>query len=243
MHLQINAEGLSYIAKGGQVKSAGSGVPKDCDARHQRHRLLEYFEPFRVELRREDADSSHLAARMSQTRRLSFPDQIIGAGDDRYGRGLRPERPNRNVADGNHRVGFAGCEIGGQSRNTFDMTLGVAPLNENVAALLDSHVVESLRHSIAGISCGIGFEDADFWQLGCILLRARCERPCRCRAAEQRDDGAAIHSMTSSARSRNDSGIAKPSALAVVRFTTRSNLVGCSTGMSAGFAPRRILST
>ncbi len=28
-----------------------------------------------------------------------------------------------------------------------------------------------------------------------------------------------------------------PSAWAVIRFTTRSNLVGCSTGISAGFAP------
>src|SRR5436190_3786897 len=35
----------------------------------------------------------------------------------------------------------------------------------------------------------------------------------------------------------------RPSTLAVVRLMTRSNLVGCSTGMSAGFAPRRILST
>jgi putative tryptophan/tyrosine transport system substrate-binding protein len=48
---------------------------------------------------------------------------------------------------------------------------------------------------------------------------------------------------TSSARNRNDSGIVTPSAFAVVRLMTRSNLVGCSTGISAGFAPRRILST
>ena len=51
------------------------------------------------------------------------------------------------------------------------------------------------------------------------------------------------HSMTSSARTRNDSGIFNPIALAVFRLMTRSNLVGCSNGMSAGFAPRRILST
>src|SRR5262249_2639399 len=53
---------------------------------------------------------------------------------------------------------------------------------------------------------------------------------------------ATFHSITSSARNRNDSGIVRPSALAVVRLITRSNLVGCSTGMSAGLAPRRILS-
>src|SRR5262249_20940442 len=75
------------------------------------------------------------------------------------------------------------------------------------------------------------------------LLRPRRERP-RGRAAEQRDEIArAAHSITSSARSRNDSGIVRSRALAVVRLTTRSNLVGCSTGMSAGLLPRRILST
>src|SRR5262249_44627400 len=51
------------------------------------------------------------------------------------------------------------------------------------------------------------------------------------------------HSITSSARARSVGGISRPSALAVVRLTTSSNLVGCSTGRSAGFAPRRILST
>src|SRR5262249_43236945 len=49
------------------------------------------------------------------------------------------------------------------------------------------------------------------------------------------------YSITSSARSRNPSGRFSPRALAVVRLMMRSNLVGCSTGRSAGFAPRRIL--
>ena len=76
------------------------------------------------------------------------------------------------------------------------------------------------------------------------LLRACRERPRRRRAAEKRDERAAgAHSITSSARRRNDSGMASSSALAVVRLITRSNLLGCSTGMSPGFAPRRILST
>ncbi len=51
------------------------------------------------------------------------------------------------------------------------------------------------------------------------------------------------YSITSLARSKNNSGMVNPSAFAVVLLTTRSNLSGCSTGMSAGFAPRRILST
>jgi len=46
------------------------------------------------------------------------------------------------------------------------------------------------------------------------------ERPRGRRAAEKRDERAAIHTTNSSARNKNGSGIARPSALAVVRLTT-----------------------
>src|SRR3979490_751379 len=52
-----------------------------------------------------------------------------------------------------------------------------------------------------------------------------------------------IYSITSSARASSIGGTSRPSALAVLRLITNSNLVGCSTGMSAGFVPRRTLST
>src|SRR5262249_2148277 len=74
------------------------------------------------------------------------------------------------------------------------------------------------------------------------LLRARRERPRR-RNTEQRDEVATLHSITSSARSNIDVGILTPLALAVWRFPTSLNVVGVSTGKSAGLAPRRILST
>jgi hypothetical protein len=53
----------------------------------------------------------------------------------------------------------------------------------------------------------------------------------------------AVHSITSSARASSMGGMVRPSALAVIILIVRSNLVGCSTGKSAGFAPRKILST
>ena len=59
----------------------------------------------------------------------------------------------------------------------------------------------------------------------------------------ERRVGQRCHSITWSARSSNDRGIDKPSALAVLRLITNSNLVGCSTGSSAGLAPLSILST
>ena len=53
----------------------------------------------------------------------------------------------------------------------------------------------------------------------------------------------ATYSITSSAAKRMPFGIVMPSALAVLRLTTNSNLVGCSIGSSAGFAPFRIRAT
>src|SRR5215468_8768241 len=76
----------------------------------------------------------------------------------------------------------------------------------------------------------------------CGLLRARRERPRR-RAADQRDELAAFHSITSSASSRRSRGIVNPSVLSVLRLIASSNLVGCSIGMSPGLAPLRILPT
>src|SRR5262249_8844702 len=48
------------------------------------------------------------------------------------------------------------------------------------------------------------------------------------------------HSITSSARASSLSGIWRPSDLAVVVLMISWNLVGCSTGRSAGLAPLRI---
>src|SRR5712692_9050893 len=75
------------------------------------------------------------------------------------------------------------------------------------------------------------------------LLRARGQRPCGCRAAEQRDESAPLHSITSSARASSVGGTSRPSALAVLRLITNSYLVGACTGRSAGFSPLRMRST
>src|SRR6516165_5867561 len=72
------------------------------------------------------------------------------------------------------------------------------------------------------------------------LLRPRRDRPCCHRAAEERDEGAAIHSMTSSARASKVGGTSSRSALAVLRLMTNSKVVGWRTGRSAGRAPLRI---
>src|SRR5262249_33868177 len=74
------------------------------------------------------------------------------------------------------------------------------------------------------------------------LLRPRRNWPRR-RAAEQHDEVAPVHSITSSASASSLSGIWRPRALAVLRLMTRSYLVGACTGRSAGFSPLRMRST
>jgi hypothetical protein len=63
----------------------------------------------------------------------------------------------------------------------------------------------------------------------------------------QRDSRSAAnkfhHSITWSARAKSVGGIVNPSALAVFRLMTSSNLMFCWTGRSAGLAPLRIFPT
>ena len=49
-----------------------------------------------------------------------------------------------------------------------------------------------------------------------------------------------FYSIASSARPSSESGTLMPSDLVVVRLMTRSSLVDCTTGRSAGFSPLRI---
>jgi len=53
----------------------------------------------------------------------------------------------------------------------------------------------------------------------------------------------AAYRITSSAWKRTTGGMVSPRAWAVLRLMINWNLVGCSTGRSAGLAPLRILST
>jgi hypothetical protein len=55
--------------------------------------------------------------------------------------------------------------------------------------------------------------------------------------------GVAAQRITSSAWNSSVGGIVRPRSFAVLRLMTSSNVVGCSTGRSAGLAPLRILST
>ena len=74
-------------------------------------------------------------------------------------------------------------------------------------------------------------------------MSVRCQKLTH--ASQQNDvlEFLVLHSSNASAPRIIPGGISSPSALAVLRLTTISSLVGCSTGRSAGFTPFRILST
>jgi hypothetical protein len=76
------------------------------------------------------------------------------------------------------------------------------------------------------------------WALARFMLAASqlaCgEWPNGC-TADDRDELAPSHSITSSARPSDDGGTSRPSAVAVLRLIASSYLVGACTGKSAGF--------
>src|SRR5262249_47553108 len=129
-----------------------------------------------------------------------------------------------------------------QRRYRFGIIAIVAKLVGNIAPFDITEVAHPAHEFLANLIVvrGSRSDVSDARGLG-RLLRARRERP-RGRAAEQRDELAAAHSITSSARASKLSGTVRPSALAVLRLITSSYLVGACTGRSDGFSPLRMRS-
>src|SRR6266487_3645919 len=137
------------------------------------------------------------------------------------------------------------CQIGCEVGQSVVLVLRPAILDRHILAVDVAGFTNALPEC-GQIACTIGrrraAEEPDHRHCG--LLRPRRERPRgRCAAEQRYERAAGAHSITSSAVIRMISGTVSPSAFAVLRLMTSSNFVGCSTGMSPGFAPRRILST
>src|SRR6185369_431440 len=112
-------------------------------------------------------------------------------------------------------------------------------LDLDVAPLDITEIAQALAKNAQGrLQIGDG-EHAQPRQLGLLRLRERR----RAKGGKRKYHFAPLHSITLSARSRMDCGIATPISFAVFLLITSSNLVGCSTGRSPGLAPLKILST
>src|SRR5215212_868749 len=132
-------------------------------------------------------------------------------------------------------------QIGRHCRQSIVLTLREAVFHCYVAALDVADFLEALMESgqeARVLATRPGIEKPDNGH--CRLLRARVQRPRRGRPAESQDELAPVHSITSSARASSIGGISRPSALAVLRLITNSNLVGCRMGRSAALVSLRI---
>src|SRR5262249_49086074 len=128
-----------------------------------------------------------------------------------------------------------------QKRQPVSLTLVRTVLNRDVLALDEACFLEALaERSHALVRNRSTAEKPDDRHRR--LLRVRRERPHR-HAAEQCDELAAFHSITSSARASSIGDTSRPIILAVLRLSTVSYLVGVCTGRSAGFSPLRMRST
>src|SRR5262249_30893547 len=143
-----------------------------------------------------------------------------------------------------HRGGACGQDHVRRERNQFRRIFAQPIEIAQAPPILDAHVsavgpASFLQALYEGITAGQPFrivrsQDAHEYTYAprsLALLRPRRQRPRRRRAAEQRDEIAALHlrahSMTSSARASSLSGIWRPSAFAVLRLIASSNFVGC----------------
>src|SRR5262249_30347458 len=124
----------------------------------------------------------------------------------------------------------------GQPGQPIRMTVRIDRFDREVFAFNPSQLPQALAETIdVGVRC-----DGEPANARAFGLRARRKWPRRRGAADQRYELAAPHSITSSAATCNVSGTFRPSAFAVFRLMTSSNLVGCKTGNSAGLSPLRI---
>src|SRR5262249_2090401 len=188
--------------------------------------------------------AGHITARSVVAFYQTQFDGILAAGEnDRNGcRGrLRRERSWRAIGT-NHRD-LSAHEFPCERRQLIHLTFRPTIFDADIAVFNVAGLTQALAEGGNDISECPGrsaVEEPDHRQ---FWLRARCERPRGCSAAEQRDERAALHSITSSARTINVIGTWSPIPLAALRLRISSNFVGCSTGRLEGLAPRRILST
>src|SRR6516164_8995708 len=222
-------------------------IPQDADALYAGRDLLEQLQPFPAYIIVVDGETGGVAA---------WPRQAVDeAGSNWIGnkheydrqraRGLE-QRLRPTGAIGEDHVGRERNQLGRDLATIVGAAGGPAVHHPHVAAIDPAQFLEPVQKS-GETRKRFRIVRSDRHQhpdtAHPALLRARSERPRRRRAAEKRDELPPSHSITSSARASRLGGTSRPSAFAVFRLITSSNLVGACTGRSVGFSPLRMRST
>src|SRR5262249_31549448 len=171
-----------------------------------------------------------------------------GAFPKAQGRGgaRRQHGPPAQTATGQDDVGGERGKFGRIFAKAISIRGSPAGFNVDVVAVGPAQLLQALHecHETRlrfGIVCGEIHEHVDAPH-AFALLRAPRKRP-RNRPAEQRDEVAAVHSITLSARASSVGGMVRSSAFAVLMLMLVTSFVENSTGRSAGLLLLRILST
>src|SRR5262245_28014479 len=174
-------------------------------------------------------------------RRVFHAPAVVNIGEQEVAALLPPERP----LGGSQRAAEAGCQF-------LDRLVHGDDLVELRRKLLDArlHLRLCLRSRVACAARGQAGDRAGHLQRATAsnfalavhgdssLAIASMKRPSS--AAEQRDELATLHSITSSASVSRLSEIFRPSVFAVLKLITSSNLLANMIGRSPGLVPLRI---
>src|SRR5262245_28091187 len=199
---------------------------------------MQQVEPLCRQLTAEKVDPRQVAARPGEAGDKTEPDWVLGGNKgDRDRRGCRLGSGRRGGRARGDYGDLSANQFGRQLRQSIVLVLGKTVDDCYVLALHVADVLEAqaecaqtVRHRVRRS----GVKEPNHRHRR--LLRIRRERPRR-RAPEQRDELAPLHSITSSAMASSEGGTVRPNMRAVVLLMTSSNLVGCTTGKSAGLAP------
>src|SRR5262249_4942764 len=227
----------SEFAQECRVKRRGLGTEHERYVPDARGSLLDHLQPFSNQWGVDESEAGEVAAWLRQAGHETLSDRIVDDVEydrDATGRLFQCCRDRRPASDDEVRCRTHQLRRGGS--NPAQISTGISMLDLNIPVLGPPERREPLpkRNDASHhfrIVLGVWMQERDATHAR-RLLRARRERP-GSRAAEQRNEGAPFHSITWSARASNIGGMVRPSALAVVRLMTRSNFVGCSTGISA----------
>src|SRR5262249_26716368 len=234
--------GLAHFQYGGGIADIGH----DRQPAKIGDDLAQEFESLAGSIRYLVRQTGDVAARSRQTRDQAGPDRIVYRREREWHDRCR--LLCREDLWGSRRdkdIDLEPDELGRDLSKALVASFPPAILDRDIATVDPAKFAQSLHERGGPFASGRTralAQEADGRQPP-RLLRARRERPSCCRAAEQGDELAPFHSITSSARASSVFGTIRSSALAVFKLISNSYLVGTCTGRSAGFSPLRIRST
>src|SRR5262245_25010023 len=224
--------------------TSNSVWPRSSSARIS-NKLFQKLQLFPNQLTADECNPGYVCPWPIETRNQPSRDRINrGCEYDGYGlRGGHDIPDAGGGASSNNDGDLAAHEIRREFAHSFDPAVGPPVVDSNVSSVNETYFGDTAAKCVHVVRPGRSRDAVNRPYDRDCLLRARCKRPRSRPAAEQRDELAPLHSITSSERASSVGATSRPSALAVLRLITSSYLVGACTGISAGFSPLRMRST